>query len=62
MKSKKRDEVVDAYVERIIDGMDMDDLIEFAKGKIYDTLETYSDAELIAEVMRYHPDLVEDID
>ena len=62
MKSTKRDEVVDAYVERIIDGMDMGDLIEFAKDKMYDTLETYSDAELIAEVMRYHPDLVEDID
>jgi hypothetical protein len=62
MNSTKRDEVVDAYVERIIDGMDMDDLIEFAKGKIYDTLETYSEAELIAEVMLYHPDLVEDID
>ena len=62
MTSKERDEVVDAYVERIIDGMDMDDLIEFAKGKMYDTLETYSDAELIAEVMRYNPDLVEDVD
>jgi hypothetical protein len=62
MNSTKRDEVVDAYVERLIDGMDMDDLIEFAKGTMYDTLRTYSDAELIAEVMRYHPDLVEDID
>jgi hypothetical protein len=61
MKSKKRDELVDAYVERIIDGLDMDDLIEFAKGKMYDTLETYSDNELISEVGAYYPDLVEDV-
>jgi len=61
MKSTKRDEVVDAYVERIIDGLDMDDLIEFAKGKMYDTLETYSDNELISEVGAYYPDLVEDV-
>jgi len=62
MKSTKRDEVVDAYVERLIDGMDMKDLIEFAKGELLVALGTYSDAKLIAEVMRYHPDLVEDID
>ena len=60
MKSKKRDEVVDAYVERIIDGMDMDDLIEFAKGKIYDTLETYGDADLVEEISSHYPDLLED--
>jgi hypothetical protein len=60
MKSKKRDEVVDAYVERLIDGMDMDDLIEFAKGKIYDTLETYGDADLVEEISSHYPDLLED--
>jgi len=60
MDSKKRDEVVDAYVERIIDGMDMDDLIEFAKGELVVALETYSDADLVEEISSHYPDLLED--
>ena len=55
-----RDELQNAYIERIIDGMDHKDLWQF----VYDTLEhnfeSYSVQELITEVEDYYPDLLED--
>ena len=55
-----RDALQDAYIERIIDGMDHKDLWAFVYDNMNDHLDKYSVNELIQEVEEYYPDLLED--
>lgn len=55
-----RDELQNAYIERIIDGMDHKDLWQYVYDTMEQNLETYTVNELINEVEEYYPDLLED--
>tara|TARA_B100002019_G_scaffold10494_1_gene8423 strand:+ start:3243 stop:3443 length:201 start_codon:yes stop_codon:yes gene_type:complete len=57
-----RDSLQDIYVERIIDGMDHQDLWAFVKDNLNDHLDKYTVSELIEEVEEYYPELLEESD
>ena len=55
-----RDELQEAYIERIIDGMDHKSLWQYVYDNLNDHLDKYSVDELITEVEDYYPELLED--
>ena len=55
-----RDELQDAYINEIIDGMDIKDLMRLVYDQLDSNLETYTVNELIEEVEEYYPHLLED--
>ena len=54
-----RDELISNYIDRILDGMSTKDLLRMVGDQIEESLTSYSDEELIAEVEEYYPDLIE---
>ena len=54
-----RDELQDAYINEIIDGMDIKDLIRIVYDNLEQNLEQYTVDELIEEVEEYYPHLLE---
>ena len=57
-----RDELQEAYIESIVDGMDMQTMYQFVYDSLNDTLDKYSVDELITEVEEYYPELLNDND
>jgi len=55
-----RTELLEAYIDRILDNMSTKDLMRLVGDQIEENLSGYSDEELIAEVEEYYPDLLED--
>ena len=56
-----RDQLQEAYINRIVDGMDWKTMERFVYDTINENLEAYTVDELIAEVEEYNPDLLEEI-
>ena len=56
-----RQELLDAYIDRILDNMSTKDLMRIVGDQIEENLSSYSDDELIAEVSEYYPELLEDV-
>lgn len=54
-----RDELQASYIDRIIDGMDLKDLIALVYDQLDNNLDKYTVSELIEEVEQYYPDLLE---
>ena len=54
-----RDELQDTYINEIIDGMDLKDLIRIVYDNLESNLDKYSVDELIEEVEEYYPHLLE---
>ena len=54
-----RDELQDAYINEIIDGMDIKDLMRLVYDQLESNLEKYTVDELIEEVEEYYPHLLE---
>ena len=54
-----RDELQDAYIERIIDGMDHRDLWRYVYDSLEQNFEKYTVDELIGEVEEFYPDLLD---
>ena len=54
-----RDELQDLYINEIIDGMDLKDLIRIVYDNLESNLDQYSVDELIEEVEEYYPHLLE---
>ena len=54
-----RDELQEAYIESIIDGMDHKSLWQYVYDNLNDHLDKYSEQELITEVEDYYPELLE---
>ena len=54
-----RDELQEAYIESIIDGMDHKSLWQYVYDNLNDHLDKYSVDELITEVEDYYPELLE---
>ena len=55
-----RDELQNAYVDRVIDGMDIKTMAQIIADQLHETFDNYSVNELINEVEEYYPDLLED--
>ena len=54
-----RDDLQNAYIERIIDGMDHKCLWQYVYDSLEQNFERYSVQELITEVEEYYPDLLD---
>ena len=54
-----RDQLQEAYVNRIVDGMDMEMLCTLACDALKTTYDDYTVDQLIAEAEEYYPDLLE---
>ena len=54
-----RQELLEAYVDRLLENMSTNDLLRIVGDQIEENLESYTDEELIAEVQEYYPDLLE---
>ena len=55
-----RDQLQEAYIESIIDGMDHKTLWQYVYDNLTDHLDKYSVDELITEVEDYYPELLEE--
>jgi len=55
-----RQELLEAYVDRLLENMSTKDLLRIVGDQIEENLSGYSDEELIAEVSEYYPDLIEE--
>ena len=53
-----RDELQDAYINEIIDSMDIKDLMRLVYDQLEHNLEQYTINELIEEVEEYYPHLL----
>ena len=54
-----RDQLQEAYIESIIDGMDHKTLWQFVYDTLNDNFDDYTVEELITEVEDYYPELLE---
>lgn len=59
METQTRNNLIEAYVDRVIDGMSTKDLIRIVAEQLEENLSAYSDAELISEIDEYYPELLE---
>ena len=57
-----RDQLQEAYIESIIDGMDHKSMYQYVYDNLADHLDKYSVDELITEVEDCYPDLLDDTD
>jgi hypothetical protein len=55
-----RTELQDAYINNLIDGMDLKDCLAMLFDYMDQSFDSYSDEELITEVREYYPELLED--
>lgn len=55
-----RDELIQSYIDRVIDNMNTKDLVRIVWEQLEENLALYSDEELISEVSDYYPELLED--
>jgi len=60
MTPEERDKLQDAYVHAVIDGMDMDSLIQYAADSLHHYLDKESNDELIETVKELYPELLND--
>ena len=54
-----RDQLQEAYIESIIDGMDHKTMYQFVYDSLSGNLDDYSVEELVTEVQDYYPELLE---
>ena len=59
IKKMNRDQLQNDYIESIIDGMDHKSMYQYVYDMLEQSLETYSDEELVTEVKDYYPHLLE---
>ena len=55
-----RDELQEAYVTSIVDGMDWKTMEQFVYDTLNDNLDKYTVDELIEEVKDYYPEMLEE--
>jgi hypothetical protein len=55
-----REQLVEDYIQQIIDGMDFKTMECFVYDTLKDNLVPYTDEELIEEVKEYNPELLEE--
>ena len=55
-----RNELQEAYIHQLIDGMDHKTMYQFVYDTLDESFHKYSEAELITEVEEYYPELLEE--
>jgi len=55
-----RDQLQDAYIKELIDGMDHKNMYAFVYDTINEELDKYSVKELVEEIEEYDPELLEE--
>lgn len=55
-----RNQLIDKYIDTLVDGMDMDSLVRFTNECLHNELKTYGNAELNDLISRIYPELLED--
>jgi DNA-binding IscR family transcriptional regulator len=55
-----RDELQANYINHILDGMDIKDMMRILYDQFDENLDKYTVTELIEEVKEYYPELLED--
>ena len=55
-----RDELQEAYVQSILDGMDWKTMEQYVYDSLNDNFEKYTVDELITEVKDYYPELLDE--
>lgn len=58
MPDFNRQQLIEEYVDRILDNMSTKDLMRIVGDQLEENLSTYSDDELITEVTEYYPELL----
>ena len=56
-----REQLQDAYINNLIDGMDLKDCLAMLFDYMDQSFDSYSDDELITEVSEYYPELLESV-
>ena len=59
METQTLNNLIEAYVDRVLDNMSTKDLIRIVGDQLEENLSAYSDAELLTEVEEYYPELLE---
>ena len=62
MDKERRSEITDFYIDRILDGMDMQDIVMLAGDMLMKNLDELDDDEFVEEVSRFYPELLGDTD
>ncbi len=55
----QKDELIDAYVTRVIDGLDLDDCLAILHDYMTKSYEEYTLEEMKEEVIEYYPELID---
>ena len=56
-----RDKIQEDYISRIVDSMDIKDLVQFAFDTLDEQMNEYTDEELTEQVKEFYPDLLENV-
>ncbi len=56
-----RQELQDAYINNLIDGMDLKDCLALLFDYLDNDMDSYTEEQLIAEVTEYYPELLEGV-
>ena len=59
MSNFNREELVQEYVDRVLDNYSIKDLMRIVGDQLEENLSSYTDEELITEVTEYYPELLE---
>lgn len=54
-----REQLIENYVDRILDNMSTKDLMRIVGDQLEENFSTFSDEELITEVSEYYPELLQ---
>ena len=60
LQTMNRQELLETYIEEIIDGMDHKTMYQYVYDMLEQNFETYSEEELVTEVKEYYPHILED--
>ena len=55
-----KEELIEQYAQHIVDGMDMDTLVQFAYDSIMSNLQEKTNEQLCADIEEYAPHLLEE--
>lgn len=59
MSNFNREELIQEYVDRVLDNYSTKDLMRIVGDQLEENLSSYTDEELINEVTEYYPELLE---
>ena len=60
VSNNNRDDLIEKYIDTLVDGMDFDALIRFTKDSLNIQLEHSSNSQLHDLISRIYPELLED--